>query len=921
MRIILGSSRRSTKVFIAFVFAFACSVLFTPASYGYTGPNVDLYTDWYADPRVSTTETQPNVYENEFGSIIFHYQVDIIKSKPWLLPKNMGAGVDVHITIFSDRGGGQSVIEEHHDLWSADDIAHSSVRTWNRAVMVTRKDHGRYFCGSIRVRSRSSQDGSYTNVETRCAYPTSGEGSGGGRVTAYASNSSKYCGANNSASGGGRIPSYPGDRVGFGHGYDFSLSRTSGGRITWSPGMGPNKDSKTKDDWGVFWSKHNFPEDPTVVYGECPYPEYSKLHLSSRNEDKKGGAKCTNAFCGYGGGDTTTQDNVHGPEECSSIGFDADKSFEADPVRENITKYCAEHDKDGNCTKTKCKLEVYWGPLQKMTDSSTACVYYPYHYAFCDDCNYDRMSYTGKNTAKGDGNSEVGSEFKDTCPSGPEGGVRPDVSIDQPTNDPRYVLIGDPYKFSFYVTHRGGRTKSAPVRSSGYVIVVNGRDKDVESHMAPMIHHTSKMSSIGCEGGIWPQYMHGINRSSIKHCIKAWDGGSVSYNIGGSSSGSWGENLAGLDGPITAEPDKAKWLFKDAQPGDKICAYTAVDNNWMMVDDQPAATMLTSRLACIDVAKLSELRILGGDSVVRGEVHGASYNENNIWNANRGSWAQYGLIANGQVDHFGTAGYTASTKKTIDHSCYLTYANQIGLSSDIARCAGGSGWMSGKFNMRGNITSIPPLSGAPESASGSIDLSRYQGGDHVIHYSGDVKLSGSLHPRTRIIVEPGGGAGNIEIDRDISFEGGINRPFNSVAEMPSLIVHSGGDINISSEVRTMVGSYIADKRATTCSKAGESWRNGKNGKDDEAVGATSECSQYPLNIYGSLTSKEGISFYRTYGAGNKRTDTRGEFGLESASETINYTPNIYLTPYSSRDVFKDNTTIMEETSSTMLPRY
>ena len=118
------------------------------------------------------------------------------------------------------------------------------------------------------------------------------------------------------------------------------------------------------------------------------------------------------------------------------------------------------------------------------------------------------------------------------------------------------------------------------------------------------------------------------------------------------------------------------------------------------------------------------------------------------------------------------------------------------------------------------------------------------------------------------------------------------------------VVARDGNINISSNVNYITGTYVAIKGSFN------SCYNMDN------LGITGNCNN-KLKVNGAVVSKNAPKLHRTFGSGNNSNVNQWDGNtITSTSEWFNYTPNLWLSKYSlGSDTIDDFTT----TSMNILP--
>ena len=382
---------------------------------------------------------------------------------------------------------------------------------------------------------------------------------------------------------------------------------------------------------------------------------------------------------------------------------------------------------------------------------------------------------------------------------------------------------------------------------------------------------------VSCKGGrsLGWRWNNNPSLSAINPCV-GWDTGrddeDVVLNVGGSNMRSKSYGIYG-----------SGWL---AQPGDRICSYIAVDNNWSVKNDQSADTFRASNIACAVVTKSPNLNLSGSDSYADKGFRGASVSKSDkvLGTDKRGSYSQYGLLTGTDgVVNFGSAGYTTASDKYYSLACKLSYANTDSAQvncNDLSRLQSAglikpdNGKLSkpkwptsfkGKLASQVSIDSLPASGDYSRNGSLTITGGSLGKGQHV-----------------RLFVQ-----GNVTISGNIS----VNEAdpiHNSLSDIPSLTVVATGDIQVEREVSVIAGTYVAGGKFESCKDA-------QNQKKTPALGVNGVCKN-KLKVNGAIVSGGSPVFLRTFGAGNDSDDDQWDTKkISSTAEWINYTPNLWLT--------------------------
>lgn len=442
------------------------------------------------------------------------------------------------------------------------------------------------------------------------------------------------------------------------------------------------------------------------------------------------------------------------------------------------------------------------------------------------------------------------------------------------------VQAGDTVTFDYRVDNPTGPTKTKPFRYHNYTFILKrGASLPADKDDRPTYPKFWDGRGVSCKGGrsLGGQYLSG----QIDPCV-GWDTGrddeDVVLDVGGSNKRSKSYGIYGGGG----------WL---AQPGDKICSYIAVDNNWSVKNDQSADTFRASNIACVVVTKSPNLNLSGSDSYAKDGFTGSDVRENKVpGTAKRGSYSQYGLLTGdggvggvGGVTNFGSAGYTIASPANHRLACKLSYANTGSVKDDCKDLSGlqpaglikpDNGKLSTpkwptsfKSQLASQVSIDPPLASGDYSRNGSLTIT---GGS----------LSKGQH--VRLFVK-----GDVTIDGDISVDE-VNPIHSSLSDIPSLTVVATGDIRVKHGVSVIAGTYVAGGKFESCKDA-------QNQKKTPALGVNGVCKN-KLKVNGAIVSGGSPVFLRTFGAGNDSDDDQRKTDkISSTAEWINYTPNIWLT--------------------------
>lgn len=495
--------------------------------------------------------------------------------------------------------------------------------------------------------------------------------------------------------------------------------------------------------------------------------------------------------------------------------------------------------KSGDAGQTLCQwLRMSWnynGWKQRLTPK--ACVYIPYHYPPPPN---DKDKHSG---------------------------VVPTAKV---VDGKTKVQAGDDVQFSYSLTNTSGPTVSRQIEYRSYTFILRRGAKLPKNSGQKPYHYDKKWKwgggkGVGCGG-------RDIAPGAQSRCEQGVGGTSEKINPGQT----W---------PVPVQPKynvSGGWL---AQPGDKICSYIAVDNNWSVKNDQSADTFRASNIACVVVTKSPNLNLSGSDSYAKDGFTGSDVRENIVPGTDkRGSYSQYGLLTGDKngVTSFGSAGYTIASPANHRLACKLSYANTSSASVSCSNLSGLSPanlikpdkgnlstpkWPTSSTGLGPQVTIKQSMASGDYGRNGSLIITggSLGKGRHIrLFVKGDVTISG-----------------NISVDE-------VNPIHNSLSDIPSLTVVATGDIRVEHGVRVIAGTYVAGGKFESCKDA-------QNQKKTPALGVNGVC-QNKLKINGAIVSEGSPAFLRTFGAGNMPEDDQWDTKkISSTAEWINYTPNLWLT--------------------------
>ncbi len=505
--------------------------------------------------------------------------------------------------------------------------------------------------------------------------------------------------------------------------------------------------------------------------------------------------------------------------------------------QEAIEKHYRYIVKSGDAGQTLCQwLRMSWeynGWKQRLTPK--ACVKIPYHYPPPPDEPKDKSS-----------------------------GIVP-ITIARQDK----VQAGDTVTFDYIVENPTGPTKTRPFEYHNYTFILKrGTSLPADKEDRPAYYASWKGDGVSCKGGrsLGWRWNNNPSLSAINPCV-GWDTGAtgVVLNVGDSHTLSKSYGVYG------------SWL---AQPGDKICSYIAVDNNWSVTNDKPADTFRASNIACAVVTKSPNLNLSGSDSYAKDGFTGSDVRENIVPGTDkRGSYSQYGLLTgHGKpgVVNFGSAGYTTASPANHKRACKLSYANTGNVYDDCNDLKGlrPADLLKKSLSMPSS-TNTTPLSGGSNVDLGGLQSGNYKAG------SGSLKIHGDLGKGTHITI--------FAEQADVTITGKIDAyagPYANLSDIPSFTIMAK-NIKVNPGVSLITGTYVAKDHFESC----------KDAKNPADLGMlpNSKC-QHKLKVNGAIISGNSPIFRRTFGAGNLPYDSQWDpSNISSTAEWINYTPNLWLT--------------------------
>ena len=524
-------------------------------------------------------------------------------------------------------------------------------------------------------------------------------------------------------------------------------------------------------------------------------------------------------------------------------GFDPSNLNEGASISEQeaVNRHYRYKVKSGDAGQTLCQwLRMSWNNgswQQRFTPK--ACVKIPYHYP-----------------EEPPNQPPPGGGDKDNSGVVPTAGV-----VDNKSK----VQAGDDVQFRYSLTNTSGPTVSRRIDYKAYAFILKrGAKLPLNAGKKPY-HYAMRWdgNGVGCGG-------RDIAPGSQSRC---------ELSVFGTSERIYPGQTWSVPGQQPKYNVSGIWL---AQPGDRICSYIAIDNNWSVKNDQSADTFRASNIACVVVTKSPNLNLSGSDSYAKEGFTGSDVRENIVPGTDkRGSYSQYGLLTGTDgVVNFGSAGYTTASQANYKWACKLSYANTDNAQGNCNDLKGLSPAYLSKNLSKPSLTNAKPLPGGS-----NVDLSNLPSGNYNYTGSGSLNISGNLDKKGKHITI-------FAEQADVTITGKIDAyagPYANLSDIPSFTIKAN-NIKVNPGVRLITGTYVAKDHFESCNGA-------RNNTDDLGMlpPPKSKC-QHKLKVNGAIVSGNSPIFRRTFGAGNLSDDYQWETkNISSTAEWINYTPNLWLT--------------------------
>ena len=435
------------------------------------------------------------------------------------------------------------------------------------------------------------------------------------------------------------------------------------------------------------------------------------------------------------------------------------------------------------------------------------------------------------------------------------------------------VQAGDTVTFDYRVENPTGPTKTRPFQYHNYIFILKrGTSLPADKDDRPAYYASWYGDGVSCKGGrsLGQRWNNNPSLSAIYPCV-GWDTGAtgVVLNVGDSHTLSKSYGIYGSSG----------WL---AQPGDKICSYIAVDNNWSVKNDEPAKTFRASNIACAVVTKSPNLNLSGSDSYAKDGFTGSDVRENIVSGTDkRGSYSQYGLLTGDtKVTNFGSAGYTTASPANHKWACKLSYANTANTGKAQGDC-NDLKWLKPAGLLKKSLSKPSKPASVKSLSPGDVDFDKLQGS---YHKSGHLDIGNNILKSSKHIT--------IFVDGDVTIKGNISidwsTKYHNLSEIPSFTIMAK-NIKVEPWVALITGTYVATDHFESCKDA-------NNPADLGMLPPPKSKCQHKLKVNGAIVSDNSPIFRRTFGAGNLSDDYQRETNnISSTAEWIDYTPNLWLT--------------------------
>lgn len=308
--------------------------------------------------------------------------------------------------------------------------------------------------------------------------------------------------------------------------------------------------------------------------------------------------------------------------------------------------------------------------------------------------------------------------------------------------------------------------------------------------------------------------------------------------------------------------------------GTKVCDTITITNPSQGAYFNSAADKTAT--TCVTVAKTPYVRFMGNDIFAGGNfsaVNAACNNQAKITTVGRilsdgsgaGSVAEYSAFALNKVTSFGSSSKVLVGSGALgDSARQLTFANSepnaalLGYYGSASHC----------------ITDyVTQFSSSPTIAAGSYNVGPR--GSGAWHVTGALSISGSM---------PAGGKQVYYADGDVTVTGNLQYPatYTSLADVPSLIIITKGNIFVQAAVTQMDGMFIARGDGSTTGVFYTCYPK------NEPASISNACNNSQLVVNGSVSAGR-FDLFRSFGASGATPAARKDPG-----EQFYFNPELYL---------------------------
>ena len=505
----------------------------------------------------------------------------------------------------------------------------------------------------------------------------------------------------------------------------------------------------------------------------------------------------------------------------------------------------------------------------------------------------------------------------DTNSGGAHGGTSGTISYD------------DPIIFTGHVTNMNGNvngpTKSRSTDWQAFIFVIPNTVSKIPEGI-------SRSSLIGTLSNSYVGTIYGLSSVSNYESIGTRDNPN---NCAGSDTRTIFTPGASVDVCKTIDLANKLNEFR-LNLGDRICFAVWTSMSWAEPANthtdakQTSTNRSYSAPSCLTVSKSPQIQLKGansksgakrfGQTELTGSQYGGGFEGRFSSNPDRGSWSQHGLLSSGNITNFGSTGYTLDSNR--DKACKLLFANVPEGGNGGSNCNGNDSEKYGKLGIDDRIITIPKMAERNKTELNNLEskgdvkkltnttfsLTTLASGTY--YSTSDLTITASTLAKKKFItivaVSP-----NTSTKSTITIAGNIETnpadTYTKMEEVPNLTIIAD-NINVQSVSTTtpgqtitkLFGTYIAKERFSTCTYQynSTSFAGNSGGTSIALAGLElhytpttngSGLCQNQLTVQGAVITKNRPELRRVFGAG------RDDQAIPS--EVFNYTPNLYLTPY------------------------